>query len=114
MMECIFCKIVNRDIREPLVYEGQHVVAFRDINPQAPTHVLIVPRQHIASVADLRPEHAPIVEEMLTAANTIAQEEGVAQSGYRLVLNRGPAAGQSVDHLHMHLLAGRKLAWPPG
>ncbi len=113
-MECIFCGIVNRSLPTELIYEGETIVAFRDITPQAPTHVLIVPREHVESVAALEAGHTALLGEMFLAANTIAQQEGVGESGYRLVFNCGRAAGQSVDHLHLHLLGGRKLGWPPG
>ena len=113
-MECIFCGIVNRSLPTELIYEGETIVAFRDITPQAPTHVLIVPREHVESVAALEAGHTALLGEMFLAANTIAAQEGVGASGYRLVFNCGRAAGQSVDHLHLHLLGGRKLGWPPG
>ena len=113
-MDCIFCGIVNGSLPTELIYEGEEIVAFRDITPQAPTHVLIVPREHIESVAQLDEEHAALLGEMFLAANTIARQEGIGESGYRLVFNCGRAAGQSVDHLHLHLLGGRKLGWPPG
>jgi histidine triad (HIT) family protein len=113
-MDCIFCGIVDRSLPTELVYEGDQIVAFRDITPQAPTHVLIVPREHIESVAALNEEQTPLLGEMFLAAKAIAQQEGIGESGYRLVFNCGRAAGQSVDHLHLHLLGGRKLGWPPG
>jgi histidine triad (HIT) family protein len=113
-MDCIFCGIVDGSLPTEYVHEGEQIVAFRDITPQAPTHVLIVPRAHIESVADLENEHAQLLSEMFLAAKAIAAQEGIDDSGYRLVLNCGRAAGQSVDHLHLHLLGGRKLAWPPG
>ncbi len=113
-MECIFCGIVSGSLPTELVHEGENVVAFRDITPQAPTHVLIVPREHIESVADLEERHTALLGEMFLAANSIARQEGIAASGYRLVFNCGRAAGQSVDHVHLHLLGGRKLRWPPG
>ena len=113
-MECIFCGIVNGSLPTEFIHEGEHTVAFRDITPQAPTHVLIVPRAHIASVADLEAAHTALLGEMFLAANTIARQEGIGATGYRLVFNCGRAAGQSVDHLHLHLLGGRKLGWPPG
>ncbi len=113
-MDCIFCGIVDRSLPTELVYESDQIVAFRDITPQAPTHVLIVPREHIESVATLNEEHTPLLGEMFLAANAIAEQEGIGSSGYRLVFNCGRAAGQSVDHLHLHLLGGRKLGWPPG
>ena len=113
-MECIFCGIVNRSLPAELIYESDLIVAFRDITPQAPTHVLIVPSEHIESVAQLDESHTELLGEMFLAANTIAQQEGIAETGYRLVFNCGRAAGQSVDHVHLHLLGGRKLGWPPG
>ncbi len=113
-MDCIFCGIVDRSLPTELIYEGEQIVAFRDITPQAPTHVLIVPREHVESVADLNETHTAVLGEMFLAANTIARQEGIGESGYRLVFNCGRAAGQSVDHLHLHLLGGRKLGWPPG
>lgn len=113
-MDCIFCGIVDRSLPAELLHEGEHIVAFRDITPQAPTHVLIVPRQHIDSVAELEGTHGEMLSEMILAANTIAQQEGIGDAGYRLVFNCGRAAGQSVDHVHLHLLGGRKLGWPPG
>ena len=113
-MDCLFCKIVAGEIPAKMVYEDDRMIAFHDIAPQAPTHVLIVPRQHIDSVAELESEHGEMLGEMILAANTIAQQEGIGDAGYRLVFNCGRAAGQSVDHLHLHLLGGRKLGWPPG
>lgn len=113
-MDCIFCGIVSGSLPTDFVYEGEKAVAFRDITPQAPAHVLIVPREHIESVASLEENHADLMGEMFLAAKTVARQEGVEESGYRIVFNCGRAAGQSVDHLHLHLLGGRKLAWPPG
>ena len=113
-MECIFCGIVNRSLPAELIYESDLIVAFRDITPQAPTHVLIVPSEHVESVAQLDESHTELLGEMFLAANAIAQQEGIGETGYRLVFNCGRAAGQSVDHVHLHLLGGRKLGWPPG
>ena len=113
-MDCIFCGIVDRSLPTKLIYEGEQIVAFRDITPQAPTHVLIVPREHIESVADLNETHTEVLGEIFLAANTIARQEGIGETGYRLVFNCGRAAGQSVDHVHLHLIGGRKLGWPPG
>ena len=110
-MATLFTKIINREIPADIVYEDEHVVAFRDLNPQAPVHVLIVPRTEIGGVATLpaQGDH----QHLMNAAKLIAEAEGLS-GGYRLVVNQGEDAGQSVDHLHMHLLGGRKLAWPPG
>lgn len=112
--ECIFCRIVAGEVPAAIVRADEETVAFRDINPQAPTHVLVVPRRHIASVEGLEPADAPLVGRLVLAAREVARAEGVAESGYRLVLNIGPAAGQSVDHIHLHVLGGRPLRWPPG
>jgi histidine triad (HIT) family protein len=111
---CLFCKIAAGEIPAKVVCETDEVVAFRDINPQAPSHVLIVPRRHVPSVNALAPEDAELVGKLFLAAREIARQEGVAEGGYRLVMNTGPDAGQSVDHIHLHLLGGRGLGWPPG
>jgi histidine triad (HIT) family protein len=101
-------------IKPDVVYDNAQVLAFRDVNPQAPTHILIIPKAHIASMNELTPDQGPLIGAMYLAAKTIAQQEGVAERGYRLVLNTNRDAGQSVFHLHLHLLAGRALNWPPG
>lgn len=111
---CLFCRIAAGEIPAKLVYEDDDVVAFRDINPQAPTHILIIPRRHIASVNDLEAGDAELVGRLYLVARELAERDGIAQSGYRLVLNTGPGAGQTVDHIHLHLLGGRPLHWPPG
>ena len=110
-MDCLFCKLAEG---EHVVYRDDLVAAFRDINPQAPTHVLIVPRAHVASVDEMGDAHGPTLAAMLGAAQKLARESGAEKEGYRLVFNHGPAAGQTVFHVHMHLLAGRQLGWPPG
>ncbi|MCW5940112.1 MAG: histidine triad nucleotide-binding protein [Fimbriimonadaceae bacterium] len=110
-MATLFTKIINREIPAEIVYEDEHVVAFRDIDPKAPVHILIVPRQEVSGLAAL-PELGDHTR-ILNAAKTIAEQEGLS-GGYRLVINQGPDAGQSVDHLHAHLLGGRTLTWPPG
>ena len=112
--DCLFCKIVAKQIPADIVYESDTVVAFRDINPQAPTHVLIIPRKHIATINDIGEEDQAIVGSLFTAAAEIAAAEGLADDGYRVVMNCGEAAGQTVFHIHLHLLAGRSLSWPPG
>ena len=112
--DCLFCKIVAGDIPADIVYEDDHVLAFRDINPQAPTHVLVIPRTHIARINDLAAEHAEIVGRMYLAAAAIARNEGIAESGYRTVMNCNADGGQTVFHIHLHLLGGRALTWPPG
>ncbi len=112
--DCIFCKIANGQIPVPLVYQDERVAAFRDINPQAPTHILLVPRAHVTGVPALTDADGPLLAALLTTAAALARQEGIAESGYRLVINAGPDAGQTVDHLHVHLLGGRALGWPPG
>jgi len=111
---CIFCKIVAGELPAKIVREDEETVAFRDIDPQAPVHVLVIPRKHIPSVNVLEASDAALVGRLYLAAKEVAAAEGVAQSGYRLVMNTGPNAGQSVDHIHLHVLGGRDMAWPPG
>lgn len=113
-MDCIFCKIVAREIPANIVYQDDRLTAFRDVNPQAPVHILIVPNEHIPSAFELEPEHDPVIGEMVRAAAVLAEREGVARSGFRLVFNTGPDAGQTVHHIHLHLLGGRHMRWPPG
>ena len=114
MSDCIFCKIANGEIPSEFLYEDENVVAFNDLNPQAPVHVLVIPRRHIESADALTAEDAATVMAMFAAAQRVARALGVAESGYRLVTNIGADAGQSVQHLHLHLLGGRSLQWPPG
>lgn len=113
-MDCIFCKIINGDIPSTKVYEDELVYAFRDINPEAPVHVLIVPKLHIESVAHIDDSHHTLIGHIHSVAKQIAEENDISQSGYRLLTNIGKDGGQSVFHLHYHLLAGRQLKWPPG
>ncbi len=112
--DCLFCKILAGDIPADVIYESDAAIAFRDVNPQAPVHVLIIPRQHIATINDLDASDAATVSSMIMAAKEIARDEGLADDGYRIVMNCNQAAGQSVFHIHLHLLGGRSLAWPPG
>jgi histidine triad (HIT) family protein len=112
--DCIFCKIIAGEIPSQKVYEDDRVLAFRDIHPVAPTHVLIVPRKHLASVNDIGPEDEPTVGHLFGAARQIARDEGLQESGYRLIINTGPDAGQDVFHLHMHLIGGHKMRYPMG
>ena len=114
MSDCQFCKIVAGQTPATIVHRDDHITAFRDINPQAPTHILIVPNQHIGGVTHVTGEHGNTLAAMLTAATHLAESEGIATGGYRLVINEGPDAGQSVFHLHLHLLGGRQMTWPPG
>jgi histidine triad (HIT) family protein len=112
--DCLFCKILAGDIPADIVYESDTAIAFNDINPQAPTHVLIIPRQHVATINDIDAEHESIVGSLYSAAKAIAAEKGFADDGYRVVMNCNEAAGQTVFHLHLHLLGGRTFDWPPG
>lgn len=114
MTDTIFSKIINREIPADIIFENDQVLAFKDINPQAPLHVLIIPKQPIATINDLNPQTAPVVGELFLAAKAIATDLGYAEEGYRVVMNCNEAAGQTVFHIHLHLLAGRDLAWPPG
>lgn len=114
MEDCLFCKIIAGEIPADIVYESEAAIAFRDINPQAPTHVLIIPRKHIATMNDIEEEDQVLVGSLYSAAREIAREEGYAESGYRAVMNCNEDAGQTVFHIHLHLLAGRPMGWPPG
>jgi len=114
MTDCIFCKIIARDISADIVYDDEQVLAFRDIQPQAPVHVVIIPKRHIATLNDLSSADAELVGRLYLAAKQVANELGVAQSGYRTLINCNRDAGQYVMHVHMHLLAGRPMDWPPG
>lgn len=111
---CLFCKILKGEIPAELVYESDTAVAFRDINPQAPTHVLVIPRKHISTINDIEPADEAIVGSLYTAAREIAARDGIADDGYRAVMNCNEGAGQSVFHIHLHVLGGRPLSWPPG
>ncbi len=114
MSDCIFCKIASGEIKGDLVYEDEQVVAFRDLSPQAPTHVLVIPRRHVATTNELTDADADLVGRMVLAAKKVAADEGIAERGYRTVLNCNAEAGQSVFHIHLHLLGGRPMGWPPG
>jgi len=113
-VDCIFCKIAAKELPAKIVYEDQDLVAFRDINAVAPTHILIIPRAHLETVNDLEDAHAEMIGRLHLAAKRLAAREKLAERGYRLVLNCGPDAGQAVLHLHLHLVGGRKMSWPPG
>jgi histidine triad (HIT) family protein len=112
--DCIFCKIVGLQIPATIVFKNDLVTAFRDVNPQMPTHVVVVPNEHIANTEALEPESDAIVGAVVRAARDIARQEGIAERGYRLVFNTGRDASNTVPHLHLHLLGGRAMAWPPG
>ncbi|HEX6928150.1 MAG TPA: histidine triad nucleotide-binding protein [Gammaproteobacteria bacterium] len=114
MSDCLFCKMINGEIKPDVVLEAKDVLAFRDINPQAPTHVLVVPKEHIATINDLDADHAALIGKLYLAAKDIAAQEGLAETGYRTVMNCQEGAGQSVFHIHLHVLGGRRMHWPPG
>lgn len=114
MEECLFCKIASKEQPADIVHASDSVVAFRDINPQAPTHILIISKEHLESVRALRDKHAGLLGEIFSTAAHLARAEGVDRTGWRLVTNVGSDAGQSVHHLHFHLLGGRQMSWPPG
>ena len=111
---CIFCKIAAREIPAEILRESDRVVAFRDLNPQAPTHILLIPKEHIASLAEVTDDHGAMLADIAQAATHLARSEGIDQTGWRMVSNVGPDAGQAVFHLHFHLLGGRSMQWPPG
>ena len=113
-MDCLFCKIIKGEIPSTKVYEDELVYAFRDIEPQAPVHILIIPKEHIASANELNDENASVVGHVFAVAAKIAASEGISEGGYRIVNNCGEDGGQTVKHLHFHMLGGRSLAWPPG
>ncbi len=112
--DCLFCRIVAGEVPSDRVLEDEQLVAFRDIAPRAPTHVLLVPREHIPSVGELTEDDGPLLAHLFTTAQRIAASEGIADAGYRIVANVGSLGGQSVAHLHLHLLGGRAMTWPPG
>jgi len=109
---CLFCQIIAKEIPAAIVYEDEQVLAFNDINPQAPTHILVIPKKHATSIADFN--EPLVVSDLFQVMRKLAQEKGLDKSGYRIVVNHGVDAGQAVPHLHFHLLGGRKLNWPPG
>tara|TARA_B100000676_G_scaffold1128_1_gene1034 strand:- start:204 stop:548 length:345 start_codon:yes stop_codon:yes gene_type:complete len=114
MVDCLFCKIIDGDIPGDIVYETDSVLAFNDINPTAPVHVLIIPKEHIATLNDLEEKDAQTIGELILAAKKIANDKGISESGYRTVFNCNKDAQQTVFHIHLHLIAGRQMTWPPG
>lgn len=114
MSDCLFCKIINRDIPATLIYEDSQLVAFQDVNPQAPMHILVVPKRHIATLNDLTADDDGIIGSMVRRATVIANDQKYGQAGYRTVFNCNADGGQTVFHIHLHLLGGRTMAWPPG
>jgi histidine triad (HIT) family protein len=113
MKDCLFCKIANNEIKANVVYQDDRAVAFRDTNPQAPLHVLVIPRAHVASINDVRDAHEADMGHLFAVAARVAEQEGLAERGYRTVMNCGSEAGQSVFHVHLHVLGGKHLGWPP-
>jgi histidine triad (HIT) family protein len=114
MQSCLFCRIIRREIPAQLVHEDDDVVAFKDIRPEAPVHVLVCPRKHIPTLNDITPEDGPLIGHMFQAARKIAKQSGIHQEGWRAVFNVNAGAGQTVFHVHLHVLGGRPLTWPPG
>lgn len=113
-MTCIFCQIAAGERSAQIIYQDDNVIAFRDVNPQAPVHILVIPREHIAGPLDFDNGNATLAGQMIAAAATVARQEGIADEGYRLVFNQGRMGGQLVFHVHLHILGGRKMHWPPG
>jgi histidine triad (HIT) family protein len=110
----VFEKIITREIPARIIFEDKDVLAFHDIKPQAPIHVLVIPKKHVSRIAQTEPDDAALLGKLLLTARDLAQELGIAQSGFRLVINNGPNGGETVPHLHVHLLGGRPMTWPPG
>ena len=114
MSDCLFCKIVAKTIPANVVHEDNQVMAFRDISPKAPTHILVIPKKHIATVNDIGDDDKLLIGHMISVAKQLANSEGLAEDGYRLVMNCNDDGGQTVFHIHLHLLGGRQMSWPPG
>ena len=114
MVDCLFCIIINREIPRDIIYENEHILAFNDINPVAPVHILIIPKEHISTLNDIDENHTQTMGELFLAAKAIASKEGLSDSGYRTVFNCNKDAQQTVFHIHLHLIGGRKMTWPPG
>ncbi len=113
-MDCIFCKIANKEIKSSIIYEDEMIIAFNDLEPQAPTHILIIPKEHISSANEIDNSNSKVISRIYEVASKIAKEMNFDNRGYRIINNCGKDGGQSVNHLHFHLLAGRQLQWPPG
>lgn len=114
MKNCLFCKIIRGDIPATIVHEDKNTVAFNDINPQAPHHILVIPREHYAGIHEIPPEKHTLLAQLFTAVSNLVSQKGFHEKGYRLVVNFGSQGGQEVPHIHIHLLAGRSMQWPPG
>jgi histidine triad (HIT) family protein len=112
-MSCLFCNIVEKKVPADVVYEDDHCLAFRDIRPVAPTHVLVIPKKHVAAIHDVEAAHVEPLGNLLLAARKVAEKEGLVKDGFRLVVNDGDAAGQTVHHIHVHVLGGKSMGWPP-
>ena len=114
MNDCLFCKIINKEIPADIVFESESVIAFNDINPQAPIHILVIPKIHLSSITKVKKEHSEIISEIISCINLLTGRLGIDASGFRIVVNHGADAGQAVPHLHFHILGGRSFHWPPG
>ncbi|MCL4476530.1 MAG: histidine triad nucleotide-binding protein [Nitrospirae bacterium] len=114
MSDCIFCKIIEKKIPSKVVYEDEHSLVFEDINPQAPVHALVIPKKHIPTLLDITEEDNPLIAHLVKVANKIARDKGIAERGFRIVTNCNPESGQTVYHIHLHVLGGRAMHWPPG
>lgn len=113
-MDCLFCAIAEKKIPAAIIYEDEHILSFKDIQPQAPVHLLIIPKEHIATINDIELEHQQLLGKMVLTAQHLAKEQGIAEAGYRLVWNINSGGGQAVYHIHLHMLGGRQMTWPPG
>lgn len=113
-MDCLFCNIAHGSIAAKVIFEDNDIMAFHDIKPQAPTHILVIPKRHIATINDVNAEEAPLLGSMLLCAQNLAKKEGISEEGYRLVYNVNSGGGQEVYHIHLHVLGGRQMSWPPG
>lgn len=114
MTDCIFCKIVEKKIPAKIIYEDENVIAFEDINPQAPVHTLVIPKKHIPTLLDIKEEDIYLIGHLIKVSNKIVNDKGIAERGFRIVTNCNPESGQTVYHIHFHVLGGRKMHWPPG
>ncbi|MEW6739869.1 MAG: histidine triad nucleotide-binding protein [Nitrospirota bacterium] len=114
MSDCIFCKIIDKKIPARIIYEDEHAIAFEDVNPQAPVHTLVIPRKHIPTLLDIKEEDNNLIGHLVKVANKIANDKGIAERGFRVVTNCNPESGQTVYHIHLHILGGRQMHWPPG
>ena len=114
MSDCIFCKIIDKKIPARIIYEDEHALAFEDVNPQAPVHTLVIPKKHIPTLLDIKEEDNNLIGHLVKVANKIANDKGIAERGFRVVINCNPESGQTVYHIHLHILGGRQMHWPPG